>query len=54
MSEQRQLAGDAPQLYQRHLVPAMTAMWAADLAERTAVPTEPGSGGMALSRPGTG
>jgi ubiquinone/menaquinone biosynthesis C-methylase UbiE len=32
--EQWQLHGSAPELYQRHLVPAMTAMWATDLAER--------------------
>lgn len=32
--EQWQLEGDAAQLYQRHLVPAMTAMWAVDLADR--------------------
>jgi ubiquinone/menaquinone biosynthesis C-methylase UbiE len=32
--EQWQLDGDAPELYQRYLVPAMTAMWAADLADR--------------------
>jgi ubiquinone/menaquinone biosynthesis C-methylase UbiE len=35
--EQWQLDGTAPELYQRHLVPAMTAMWAADLADRAAL-----------------
>jgi ubiquinone/menaquinone biosynthesis C-methylase UbiE len=29
-----QLSGSAPELYQRHLVPAITARWAADLVER--------------------
>ncbi len=29
-----QLDGGAPELYQRHLVPSMTAMWATDLADR--------------------
>jgi SAM-dependent methyltransferase len=32
--EQWQLDGDAADLYQRHLVPAVTAGWAADLVER--------------------
>lgn len=32
--EQWQLAGSAPELYQRYLVPAVTAIWAADLAEQ--------------------
>jgi ubiquinone/menaquinone biosynthesis C-methylase UbiE len=32
--EQWQLEGDAAELYQRHLVPAITAGWAADLVER--------------------
>jgi ubiquinone/menaquinone biosynthesis C-methylase UbiE len=32
-----QLAGSAPELYERYLVPAMTAMWAADLADRAAL-----------------
>jgi ubiquinone/menaquinone biosynthesis C-methylase UbiE len=32
--EQWQLDGTAPELYQRHLVPAVTAIWAADLADR--------------------
>jgi ubiquinone/menaquinone biosynthesis C-methylase UbiE len=35
--EHWQLEGGAPELYQRYLVPAMTAMWASDLAERAAV-----------------
>jgi ubiquinone/menaquinone biosynthesis C-methylase UbiE len=35
--EQWQLHGSAPELYQRHLVPAMTAMWATDLADRAAL-----------------
>jgi ubiquinone/menaquinone biosynthesis C-methylase UbiE len=35
--EQWQLEGSAPELYQRYLVPAMTAMWAADLADRAAL-----------------
>jgi ubiquinone/menaquinone biosynthesis C-methylase UbiE len=35
--EQWQLDGSAPELYQRHLVPAMTALWAADLADRAAL-----------------
>lgn len=35
--EQWQLDGSAPELYQRYLVPAMTAMWAADLADRAAL-----------------
>jgi ubiquinone/menaquinone biosynthesis C-methylase UbiE len=33
---QWQLDGSAPQLYQRYLVPAMTALWAVDLADRAA------------------
>ena len=32
--ERWQLDGDAAELYQRHLVPAVTAVWAADLVER--------------------
>jgi ubiquinone/menaquinone biosynthesis C-methylase UbiE len=32
--EQWQLDGTAAELYQRHLVPAVTALWAADLADR--------------------
>ncbi len=32
--EQWQLEGTAPELYQRHLVPAVTAIWACDLADR--------------------
>jgi ubiquinone/menaquinone biosynthesis C-methylase UbiE len=32
-----QLDGGAPELYERYLVPAMTAMWAADLADRAAL-----------------
>jgi len=32
--ERWQLDGSAPELYQRHLVPAVTAIWAADLIER--------------------
>jgi ubiquinone/menaquinone biosynthesis C-methylase UbiE len=32
-----QLAAGAPELYERYLVPAMTAMWAADLVERAGV-----------------
>jgi ubiquinone/menaquinone biosynthesis C-methylase UbiE len=35
--ERWQLDGSAPELYQRYLVPAMTAMWAADLADRAAL-----------------
>jgi ubiquinone/menaquinone biosynthesis C-methylase UbiE len=35
--EQWQLDGSAPELYQRYLVPAMTAMWAADLANQAAL-----------------
>lgn len=35
--EQWQLDGSAPELYQRYLVPAMTALWAADLADRAAL-----------------
>lgn len=39
MSEQKQwqLAGTAPELYQRYLVPAVTAIWAADLVEQAAL-----------------
>jgi hypothetical protein len=39
MDEQEgwQLEASAPELYQRYLVPAMTAMWAADLADRAAL-----------------
>jgi ubiquinone/menaquinone biosynthesis C-methylase UbiE len=39
MSEQEhwQLDGSAPDLYQRYLVPAMTAMWAGDLLDRAAL-----------------
>src|SRR5512133_2312200 len=40
--EQWQLDGSAPELYQRYLVAAMTAMWAADLADRAAL--RPGEG----------
>ena len=32
--EQWQLDGSAPELYERYLVPAVTAVWAADLVER--------------------
>ncbi len=35
--EQWQLDGTAPELYQRYLVPAITAPWAADLVERAAL-----------------
>jgi ubiquinone/menaquinone biosynthesis C-methylase UbiE len=35
--EQWQLDGGAPDLYQRHLVPAVTAMWAQDLCDRAAL-----------------
>ena len=35
--EQWQLDGPAPELYQRYLVPAMTAVWATDLADRAAL-----------------
>jgi ubiquinone/menaquinone biosynthesis C-methylase UbiE len=35
--EQWQLDGSAPELYQRYLVPAVTAMWAADLVDRAAL-----------------
>jgi ubiquinone/menaquinone biosynthesis C-methylase UbiE len=39
--EQWQLAGDAPALYERYFVPAVMALWAADLADRAALrPTE--------------
>jgi ubiquinone/menaquinone biosynthesis C-methylase UbiE len=31
------LDGSAPELYQRYLVPAVTAMWAADLVDRAAL-----------------
>lgn len=34
--EQWQLDGRAPELYERYLVPAITAVWAADLVERAA------------------
>ena len=34
--EQWQLDGSAPELYERYLVPAITAVWAADLIERAA------------------
>ena|SRR5690348_1105279 len=39
MSEQKQwqLAGSAPELYQRFLVPAVTAIWAADLVGQAAL-----------------
>jgi ubiquinone/menaquinone biosynthesis C-methylase UbiE len=39
--EQWQLDGEAPVLYQRYLVPAITAIWAADLVDRTNI--RPGS-----------
>ncbi len=32
--EQWQLDGSAPELYERYLVPAVTAVWATDLIER--------------------
>jgi ubiquinone/menaquinone biosynthesis C-methylase UbiE len=35
--EQWQVDGTAPELYQRYLVPAMTALWAADLVELAAL-----------------
>jgi ubiquinone/menaquinone biosynthesis C-methylase UbiE len=35
--EQWQLDGEAPELYQRYLVPAVTAIWAADLVDRALV-----------------
>lgn len=35
--EEWQLDGEAPDLYERYLVPAMTAMWAADLVDRAAM-----------------
>jgi ubiquinone/menaquinone biosynthesis C-methylase UbiE len=35
--EQWQLGERAPQLYERYLVPAMTAMWATDLCDRAAL-----------------
>src|SRR5215472_8707126 len=35
--EQWQLAGSAPELYQRYLVPAVTGQWAADLVEQAAL-----------------
>jgi ubiquinone/menaquinone biosynthesis C-methylase UbiE len=35
--EQWQLDGSAPELYQRYLVPAVTAIWAADLVDRAAL-----------------
>jgi hypothetical protein len=31
--EQWQLDGGAPELYERYIVPAVTALWAADLVE---------------------
>ena len=34
--EQWQLGGSAPEMYQRYLVPAMTALWAIDLVDRAA------------------
>jgi len=34
--DQWQVDGSAPELYQRYLVPAITALWAADLVERAA------------------
>ena len=34
MDEQCQLDGSAPELYERYLVPAFTAPWAADLLAR--------------------
>jgi ubiquinone/menaquinone biosynthesis C-methylase UbiE len=34
MSEQWQLDGTAPELYERYLVPAITSLWSADLVER--------------------
>ena len=34
--EQWQLNGSAPELYERYLVPAITALWAADLVDRAA------------------
>jgi hypothetical protein len=34
--EQWQLDGAAPELHQRYLVPAITALWAADLTHRAA------------------
>jgi SAM-dependent methyltransferase len=34
MHEEWQLQGGAPELYQRYLVPAVTAVWAADMARR--------------------
>jgi hypothetical protein len=33
--DQYELDGSAPELYQRYLVPAVTALWAADLLART-------------------
>lgn len=35
--EAYQLEGSAPELYERYLVPAITALWAADLVERAAL-----------------
>jgi hypothetical protein len=35
--EEWQVRGSAPELYNRYLVPAMTSMWALDLAERVPV-----------------
>lgn len=37
--EQWQLDGTAPELYQRCLVPAVTALWADDLVERVSLPS---------------
>ncbi|RWO35337.1 MAG: transposase, partial [Mesorhizobium sp.] len=34
--EQWQLQGSAAELYERYLVPAITALWAADLVDRAA------------------
>ena len=39
MHEEWQLQGGAPELYQRYLVPAVTAIWAADLAGRAGLRT---------------
>jgi len=35
--EQWQLEGSAPEMYQRYLVPAITSVWATDLADRAAL-----------------
>src|SRR4051794_16904673 len=35
--EQWQLDGSAPELYQRYLVPAITAVWASDLGDQAAL-----------------